>query len=97
MAPFHRILLLGMKLVPVRLSVKPGSPEFFVVGLIAVIVGTGLLIVKVLAAEVPPPGAGLNTVTLAVPGVAISVFRIDALTWVGETKVVVRLAPFHRT
>jgi len=73
-----------MKLVPVRLSVKPGSPEFFVVGLIAVIVGTGLLIVKVFAAEVPPPGVGLNTVTLAVPAEAMSLAGIAAVRDVAE-------------
>ena len=39
LAPFHRTLLLGLKFVPVTVSVKPGSPEFFVLGLMVVIVG----------------------------------------------------------
>ena len=34
--------------------------------------GNGLLIVNVAAPEGPPPGVGLNTVTEAVPAVAMS-------------------------
>ncbi len=52
---------------------------------------------KVRALEVPPPGAGLNTVTEAVPAVAMSAAVIDALNWVEETYVVVRFDPFQRT
>ena len=47
--------------------------------------------------EVPPPGVGLNTVTLAVPATAMSEARIEAVSWVEETYVVVRSAPFQRT
>ena len=47
-------------------------PTAAVLGEIEVAVGAGLLIVTVLAAEVPPPGVGVNTVTDAVPAVAIS-------------------------
>ena len=47
--------------------------------------------------EVPPPGVGLNTVTLAVPAMAMSEARIEAVSWVEETYVVVRSAPFQRT
>ena len=47
--------------------------------------------------EVPPPGVGLKTVTLAVPAVAMSAARIDAVTWVALTYVVVRFVPFHLT
>lgn len=52
-------------------------------------------IVKVSEFEVPPPGAGFFTVTVAVPGLAISLARIFAVTWPLFTKVVERLAPFH--
>src|SRR4030095_3434681 len=55
------------------------------------------LIVKVRALEVPPPGAGLNTVTGAVPAAAMSVAGMAAVTCVAFTKVVVRAAPFHLT
>ncbi|PYM31494.1 MAG: hypothetical protein DMD80_00235 [Candidatus Rokuibacteriota bacterium] len=47
-------------------------PTAAVLGEIEVAVGTGLLMVNVFAAEVPPPGVGVNTVTDAVPAVAIS-------------------------
>jgi hypothetical protein len=52
---------------------------------------------KVAGAEVPPPGAGFETVTVAVPGVAMSVAEIAACRLVLETKVVVRGLPFHWT
>jgi hypothetical protein len=55
------------------------------------------LIVKVFAFEVPPPGAGVNTMTWTVPATAISEAGIAALNRVEETKVVVRFAPFHNT
>src|SRR6267142_5878670 len=54
-------------------------------------------IVNVWALDVPPPGAGLNTVTDAVPAVARSVAGMDAVSCDAETNIVVRLAPFHRT
>jgi hypothetical protein len=48
-------------------------------------VGTGLLMVKVCDPDVPPPGVGLKTVTVAVPAVAISAEVMDAVSWVAET------------
>jgi hypothetical protein len=53
--------------------------------------------VNVAAAEVPPPGAGLTTVTLAMPSAAMSVAGIVAVSCVGETNVVARAAPFQFT
>ena len=49
------------------------------------------------AADVPPPGAGFNTVTCAVPAVATSAAAMDAVRRVALTKLVLRLAPFQRT
>ena len=72
-------------------------PIAAVLGEIELAVGTGLLIVNVLAADVPPPGVGVNTVTDAVPAVAMSAAVIWACSWPWLTKVVVRLLPFHRT
>jgi hypothetical protein len=46
---------------------------------------------------VPPPGAGLNTLTDAVPATALSAAGIAAVNRVAETYVVVRSAPFQRT
>jgi hypothetical protein len=85
-------------LLPFTVRVKAGPPAVADEGLRLVVVGTGLLaalIVKVWALEVPPPGAGVNTVTVAVPAVTMSEAVIAAVNWVEETYVVVRFAPFH--
>ena len=42
------------------------------------------LMVNVFAEEMPPPGVGLNTVTDAVPEVAMSVAGMAAVSWVAE-------------
>src|SRR5437667_9740551 len=47
--------------------------------------------------DVPPPGAGVNTVTEAVPCVAMSEAEIAAWSCVALPNVVVRSAPFQRT
>jgi hypothetical protein len=49
------------------------------------------------APDVPPPGAGLNTVTLTVPIELTSLARICALIEVRLPYVVVLGDPFHRT
>src|SRR3989344_337495 len=49
------------------------------------------------ALEVPPPGVGLNTVTLNVPALARSVAGIVAVSLVAETYVVVLFDPAHLT
>src|SRR5207245_5855746 len=59
--------------------------------------GTATAIVNGKAVEVPPSGAGLNTVTCAVPGVRMSVARIVAWSSVVRRTVVGRFAPFQRT
>ena len=51
--------------------------------------------VKVIALEVPPPGALLCTVTLAVPAVAMSAALMLAVNWVLDTYVVARADPFN--
>ena len=67
------------------LSVKAGDPAAVEAGDNAVIAGEGLLIVKLAAVEVPPPGAGLTTVTAAVPAVVTSAAVIAALSCVALT------------
>ena len=52
---------------------------------------------KVAELEVPPPGVALNTVTVLVPEVSMSLLEIEAVIWVEDTKVVVRFDPFHLT
>ena len=48
--------------------------------------GTGLVMAKVAALEVPPPGAGLVTVTEAVPALAIFAAGTVTVSWVLLTK-----------
>src|SRR3990172_1120917 len=54
-------------------------------------------ILKVNALEVPPPGAELFTVTVAIPLLDTSVAAICAVTCVGLIKLVFRFSPFHWT
>ena len=71
-----------------------GLPGFTVVAL-TVRTG-GVLIVNGRLPLVPPPGAGENTVTEALPGVAMSEAEISARSCVALTNVVVRFTPVHR-
>ena len=100
-APFHWTTELLTKLVPITTSVKPAPPAVAEEGESALTVGTGLfaaaLIVNVRAAEVPPPGVPLKTVTEAVPAVAMSVAGTAAVNCVALPKVVTSVAPFHFT
>ena len=98
-APFHLTTEPKTKLLPLTVRVKAPPPAVALLGTRVVNAGTGLaaLIVKVRALEVPPPGAGLNTVTEAVPAAAMSVAGMAAVTCVAFTKVVVRAEPFHLT
>ncbi len=57
----------------------------------------GLLIVNIKTLDVPPPGAGLTTVTEALPGLATSSAVMAAASCVLLTKVVTRFEPFHCT
>ena len=78
--PFQRTTDVMAKFVPVAVSVKAALPATALVGEIELSVGTGFVavMVNVVALDVPPPGAGLNTVTEAVPVAAMSVARICA-------------------
>ncbi len=82
------------------MRVNAGLPTTALAGDREVRDGTGLgmgLMVKLNAADVPPPRAGLSTETLALPGELTSVARICAESEVPETKAVARVLPFHRT
>ena len=91
----------GAKLVPVRTNVTPNDPARTVVGEMEVIVGTLLgagVIVKVReVADVPPPGVGVNTTTVAVPGLAIRLAGTLVVIWLVLRKVVTSAFPFHST
>ena len=75
--------------------VNAAPPMMAELGVNKVMAGGGTLVVKVRAPEMPPPGAALTTVTIAVPTVAMSAAVIAACKLVLETKVVVRELPFH--
>ena len=86
--PPNFTLLPLMKPVPFTVSVKAPDPAVALAGCNVVMAGTGLLaalIVKTAALDVPPPGAGLVTVTDGVPALAISLARMAAVTCVALT------------
>jgi hypothetical protein len=89
----------GIKFVPVTTRLKAALPAVVVLGLRFVSVGTGLVAVtvKVEPFEVPPPGAGLKTVTVGVPAPATSAVVIDAVSWFALLNTVVRGVPFQLT
>ena len=87
-------------MLPFTVSVNAGPPAGALVGASDVSAGTGFaaaLMVNATTFEVPPPGAGLTTVTCALPGVTMSLAGIAAVTWPAFTTVVVRAVPFQRT
>lgn len=85
------------KPVPVRVNGKAGPPAVAAFGAIEARVREAPLIVKGRLPDVPPPGAGFVTVTLAVPAVAISAAVIAAVSWVALINVVVLAAPLNFT
>ena len=95
--PFHFTRDVLTKLAPVTVRGKDAAPAVAEAGDKAVTLGAGLSMVKVRAAvEVPPPGAGLSTLTDAVPAFAIAAVGIAAVSLAEFTKVVVKAAPFQR-
>jgi len=95
--PFQLTVEVETKLVPFTVNVNPPLPAVVELGLIEVVVGTGLLIVNVTELDVPPPGLGFTTVTDAVPAVATFAAGTIAVSCVEETNVVVRAEPFQFT
>ena len=97
LAPFHRTVEPDTNPVPVTTRVKSPPPAVAEPGLKLEMTGPGTLIVKVTALEVPPPPPGLNTVTVAVPALAMSLASTVAVRCVLPEPDVVRFDPFHRT
>jgi hypothetical protein len=95
--PFHCTVEEVMKFAPVTVSVNAAPPAVAEFVLKDVIVGAGLLIVNANPLDVPPPGVGVATVTIAVPALAMSAAVIAACRLVRETNVVARAVPFHCT
>ena len=78
----------GDKTGAYRVNGKAAPPAVAAFGVIEARVSAPPLIVKGRVPDVPPPGAGFVTVTLAVPAVAISVVVIAAVSWVALISVV---------
>ena len=80
-APFQFATEPLTKPVPLIVTLKATPPAVALEGARLVIVGIGLgaLIVKAAAVEVPPPGAGLKTVTWDVPALAMSAATMAAV------------------
>jgi hypothetical protein len=85
--------------VPFTVSVNTAEPARALTGATELIVGTGFVPVTVntVLEEVPPPGAGLVTVTFAVPAVVRSAAGIVAVSSVALTYPVVSAMPFQLT
>jgi hypothetical protein len=97
--PFQFTVELGIKPVPFTVSVKAAAPAVAPVGVTEVRLGSGLgaVMANAIAPEVPPPGAGLTTVTEALPAAAISAAVMAAMSCVALPYVVVRGLPFQFT
>jgi hypothetical protein len=103
-APFQFTADAETKLLPFTVRVKVVPPAVTLEGTSDAIAGTGLglglpvlLISKLAALDVPPPGAGLLTVTLALPALVMSEAGTAAVSCESLTYVVVNAAPFQFT
>lgn len=81
------------KPVPFTVSVNAAPPAVPLDGDSVVIAGSGLFTAKFVPADLPPPGVGLVTVIGNDPLFTISVAKIEAVTCVALTNVVVRALP----
>lgn len=83
--PFHCTAEEEMKLFPFTVSANAIPPAAFERGESELMDGTGSLIGKLATEDIPPPGEGLNTVTLAIPAAAMSAADIVAVSCVALT------------
>jgi hypothetical protein len=83
--PFHSTDEVATKFVPVTLTESPLLPAGALAGARPAIAGTGFVTEKLNAPEVPPPGAGVVTVTVRVPALATSAAVSCAVRLVAET------------
>ena len=87
-APFHSTTEPPTKPLPFTVSANAAAPAFTPVGDSEVTAGSGLalaVMVNVSVPEVPPTGAGVKTVTDAVPAVARSAAVSVVCSWVAPT------------
>jgi hypothetical protein len=90
---FQRTTAPETKPAPFTVRVKAGPPAVAEFGLREVIAGAGAIVKGDPLVVIPAE----NTVTVAVPAVAIRVAEIGAVSWLALTKPVVRGVPFQRT
>lgn len=81
--------------VPVMSNRVAPDPAMTLEGVLLAMAGAGLLTEKSRAADVPPPGAGFVTVSLAVPGVVKLLAGRVAPRLVAELNVVATATPFN--
>jgi len=75
----------------------PGENSAFTELMMVCVACCGVTTVKMTPFDVPPPGAGLVTVTLKVPAVAMSEATMAAVSCVTLTNVVARALPLKLT
>ena len=95
LAPFTVTSDVGTKFAP-WIVMFAGSPAGILVGVMDKMEGTGAGVaatVRSTVCEVPPPGAGVTTCTLIVPGVVTSPGFTIVVSSEGERKIVCRGAP----
>jgi hypothetical protein len=100
LAPFHKTVELPTKPPPKAVRAKPAPPAAALEGEMetsAGVPGGGGVTRKLRAADVPPPGPGLKTVTAADVETARSADVSCAESWTLLTNTAARLAPFHKT
>src|SRR4029077_4660694 len=100
MLPFAVPSDCATKPVPFTVIARVLPPAKTPVGEIEVTTGTGLftgLMVSVSELEVPPPGAGVATTTVIVPGDRMSLGRIIVVNRTPLRKIVARAFPFNST
>lgn len=97
--PFQSTIDELMKLLPLIASENVAAPAITLEGEREDIAGTGFAAVtaKEATSEVPPPGAELITVMLAVPAEPTSDAGTCATSWVAVPKVVGSATPFQST
>jgi hypothetical protein len=96
-APFSSTVESGSRFEPLKVRIKSGPPAVTELGLMPANEGGGLTTAKEAGDEVPPPGPGVLTVTVFVPGATMLAEASAALKAALLRKVVAREAPFQRT
>ena len=86
-------------MLPLIVRMNAGPPAVAEVGLTPVALGTGftVVILNMTGLEIPPPGRGLKTVTVALSGLTMSLADIEAVSRVALPNIVDRFEPFQRT